>query len=123
MILFVTLMLATFILGPTLFLLLLGSQAMGGMIADFTSMSLYTGTGSDGGTSWMNSWTVFYWAWALSWSPFAGPFIARISKGRTVREVAFTGIGATSAATIPWVRSSVAPRCDTTTTERPTSAA
>jgi choline/carnitine/betaine transport len=102
MILFVALMLATFILGPTLFLLLLGSQAMGGMIADFTSMSLYTGAGGEGGTSWMNSWTVFYWAWALSWSPFAGLFIARISKGRTVREVAFTGIGATSAATIPW---------------------
>ncbi|WP_202614558.1 BCCT family transporter [Halostella litorea] len=102
MILFVILMAATFILGPTLFLLLLGSQAMGGMIADFTSMSLYTGAGGDGGTGWMNSWTVFYWAWALSWSPFAGLFIARISKGRTVREVAFTGIGATSAATIPW---------------------
>jgi len=50
----------------------------------------------------MNAWTVFYWAWALSWSPFAGLFIARISKGRTVREVAFTGIVATSAATIPW---------------------
>jgi choline-glycine betaine transporter len=45
---------------------------------------------------------VFYWAWALSWSPFAGLFIARISKGRTVREVAFTGIVATSGATIPW---------------------
>jgi len=102
MILFVALMLATFILGPTLFLLLLGSQAMGGMIADFTSMSLYTGAGNEAGTTWMNSWTVFYWAWALSWSPFAGLFIARISKGRTVREVAFTGIGATSAATIPW---------------------
>jgi len=102
MILFVVLMVATFILGPTLFLLLLGSQAMGGMIADFTSMSLYTGAGNDAGTTWMNSWTVFYWAWALSWSPFAGLFIARISKGRTVREVAFTGIGATSAATIPW---------------------
>ncbi|AHG01214.1 BCCT transporter (plasmid) [Halostagnicola larsenii XH-48] len=102
MILFVALMLATFILGPTLFLLLLGSQAIGGMIADFTSMSLYTGAGTDGGTQWMNDWTVFYWAWALSWSPFAGLFIARISKGRTVREVAFTGIGATSAATIPW---------------------
>jgi choline-glycine betaine transporter len=50
----------------------------------------------------MTAWTVFYWAWALSWSPFAGLFIARISKGRTVREVAFTGIVATSAATIPW---------------------
>ncbi|WP_137288567.1 BCCT family transporter [Natronorubrum halophilum] len=99
--LFVVLMLATFILGPTMFLLLLGSQAMGGMIGDFVSMSLYTGAG-EGGTGWVEAWTVFYWAWALSWSPFAGLFIARISKGRTIREVAFTGIVATSAATIPW---------------------
>lgn len=102
MILFAVLMLATFILGPTLFLLTLGSQAVGGMIADFTSMSLFAGVGTEGGTGWVNAWTVFYWAWALSWSPFAGLFIARISKGRTVREVAFTGIVATSAATIPW---------------------
>ncbi|WP_247002248.1 BCCT family transporter [Halosolutus gelatinilyticus] len=102
MVLFVVLMVATFFLGPTLFLLLLGSQAVGGMITDFVSMSLYTGAGDEGGTAWVNTWTVFYWAWALSWSPFAGLFIARISKGRTVREVAFTGIVATSAATIPW---------------------
>ncbi|USZ71011.1 BCCT family transporter [Natronosalvus halobius] len=107
MVLFVVLMLATFIVGPTLFLVLLGSQALGGMITDFVSMSLFTGAGPMGNgdpaaTEWMNAWTVFYWAWALSWSPFAGLFIARISKGRTVREVAFTGIVATSAATIPW---------------------
>ncbi len=101
MILFVGLMITTFIVGPTMFLLLLGSQAVGGMISDFTAMSLYTGAG-EGGTGWVEAWTVFYWAWALSWSPFAGLFIARISKGRTVREVAFTGIVATSAATIPW---------------------
>ncbi|WP_191219390.1 BCCT family transporter [Natrialba magadii] len=99
--LFVLLMVATFIVGPTMFLLLLGSQAIGGMISDFTAMSLYTGA-AEGGTGWVEAWTVFYWAWALSWSPFAGLFIARISKGRTVREVAFTGIVATSAATIPW---------------------
>jgi len=81
---------------------LMGTQAVGGMITDFISMSLFTGAGVEGGTEWANAWTVFYWAWALSWSPFAGLFIARISKGRTVREVAFTGIFATSAATIPW---------------------
>ncbi len=107
MILFVVLMMATFIVGPTLFLILLGTQAFSGMVTDFVSMSLFTGAGAFGAgnpeaTNWMNSWTVFYWAWALSWSPFAGLFIARISKGRTVREVAFTGIVATSAATIPW---------------------
>jgi len=107
MVLFVVLMLATFVVGPTLFLVLLGTQAFGGMVTDFVSMSLFTGAGpmgagDPGPTGWMNAWTVFYWAWALSWSPFAGLFIARISKGRTVREVAFTGIVATSGATIPW---------------------
>ena len=102
MILFVILMIATLIVGPTAFLVLMGTQAIGGMFNDFVAMSLFTGAGVDGGTSWMNSWTVFYWAWALSWSPFAGLFIARISRGRTVREVAFTGIAATSAASIPW---------------------
>jgi choline/carnitine/betaine transport len=107
MVLFVVLMLSTFLVGPTLFLLLLGTQAFGGMVSDFVAMSLFTGAGPMGAgsmesTNWMNAWTVFYWAWALSWSPFAGLFIARISKGRTVREVAFTGIVATSAATIPW---------------------
>jgi len=107
MILFVVLMFTTFIVGPTLFLVLLGTQAFGGMVSDFVSMSLFTGAGPMGAgdgsaTGWINAWTVFYWAWALSWSPFAGLFIARISKGRTVREVAFTGIVATSGATIPW---------------------
>ncbi|WP_435180831.1 BCCT family transporter [Halorussus sp. AFM4] len=102
MIMFVALMLVTFVVGPSVFLMLLGTQAVGGMITDFVSMSLFTGAGNPSATEWMNSWTVFYWAWALSWSPFAGLFIARISKGRTVREVAFTGIVATSAATIPW---------------------
>ncbi|UIP01427.1 BCCT family transporter (plasmid) [Halobaculum sp. CBA1158] len=107
MIVFVGLMFVTFLVGPTLFLVLVGTQAFGGMITDFVSMSLFTGAGPMGAgdsaaTSWMNAWTVFYWAWALSWSPFAGLFIARISKGRTVREVAFTGIVATSGATIPW---------------------
>nr|WP_233340934.1 BCCT family transporter [Haloprofundus sp. MHR1] len=107
MILFGLLTVTTFIVGPSVFLVLLGTQAVGGMITDFVSMSLFTGAGAMGAgnpeaTEWMNAWTVFYWAWALSWSPFAGLFIARISKGRTVREVAFTGIIATSAATIPW---------------------
>ncbi len=102
MVLFGVLLVATLLVGPTIFLVLIGTQAIGGMISDFVAMSLFTGAGVEGGTEWTNAWTVFYWAWALSWSPFAGLFIARISRGRTVREVAFTGIVATSAATIPW---------------------
>ena len=100
MILFGALMLATLILGPTVRVLELSTQAVGGLVGDFFEMSLYTSF-AQGGT-WSNKWTVFYWAWPLAWSPFAGLFIARISRGRSVREVAFTGIGATAMATIPW---------------------
>ncbi len=47
-------------------------------------MSLFTAPGYEG--NWIGSWTVFYWAWWMSWSPFVAVFIARISKGRTIRE-------------------------------------
>lgn len=48
--------------------------------------ALRTGAGGGEGAAWLNSWTVFYWAWWISWSPFVGLFIARISKGRTIRQ-------------------------------------
>ncbi|MFC6823503.1 BCCT family transporter [Halopelagius fulvigenes] len=98
--LFAVLMVATLILGPTVRVLELSTQATGGLIGDWFKMSLFTHFA--GGGEWSNAWTVFYWAWPLAWSPFAGLFIARISRGRSVREVAFTGIVATSLATIPW---------------------
>jgi choline/carnitine/betaine transport len=98
--LFAVLMVATLILGPTARVLELGTQATGGLLGDWFRMSLFTDY--TGGGEWSNAWTVFYWAWPLAWSPFAGLFIARISRGRSVREVAFTGIVATSLATIPW---------------------
>ena len=53
---------------------------------DGTPDRLVEGTFASGPASWMNSWTVFYMAWWISWAPFVGMFIARISKGRTVRE-------------------------------------
>ena len=42
--------------------------------------------GAFGGSEWLNSWTIFYWAWWISWAPFVGTFLARISRGRTIRE-------------------------------------
>ena len=48
--------------------------------------SFRTGAFSDEGREWLNSWTVFYWAWWISWSPFVGMFIARVSRGRSIRE-------------------------------------
>lgn len=70
--------------GPTLFVLGSFVQTLGYYIATLPTLSFWTETFE--GTDWQNSWTVFYWGWWVSWSPFVGIFIARISKGRTVRE-------------------------------------
>jgi choline-glycine betaine transporter len=102
MVLFFVLMIATLIFGPTTRILEIGTQAVGGFVGDFFAMSLFTQAAAAGADKWVNAWTVFYWLWPLAWSPFAGLFIARISRGRSVREVAFAGIGATAMATIPW---------------------
>lgn len=77
------------LLGPTLFLINLTLGAGGQYILHFLPMSLYTGIGDK--TNWLGSWTIFYWAWWMAWAPFVAVFIARISKGRSIRQlVAFT---------------------------------
>ncbi len=70
--------------GPTVYILSALTQSTGFYLAHFAQLSLWTETFKD--TNWQGGWTVFYWAWWISWSPFVGMFIARISKGRTVRE-------------------------------------
>jgi len=77
---------ALFILlvGPTVFILSGFTQSLGYYAANFIEMSFWTETFSN--TNWQGSWTLFYWAWWISWSPFVGMFIARISKGRSVKE-------------------------------------
>jgi choline/carnitine/betaine transport len=77
-------MLFLLVLGPTVFLLSAFTQNLGYYATIFPKLSLWTETFRD--TNWQGSWTVFYWAWWISWSPFVGMFIARISKGRTVKE-------------------------------------
>ncbi|MFW5874288.1 MAG: BCCT family transporter, partial [Verrucomicrobiota bacterium] len=72
------------IAGPTIYILSGLTQNIGFYLTNLPEMSLWTETFRD--TNWQGSWTVFYWAWWISWSPFVGMFIARISKGRTVRE-------------------------------------
>ncbi|MGA8987409.1 BCCT family transporter [Aeromicrobium sp.] len=75
------------ILGPTLFLLRSFVQNLGGYAADIVPLSFNTSAfaGKDG-IEWQGAWTTFYWGWWMSWAPFVGVFIARISKGRTIRE-------------------------------------
>lgn len=72
------------IAGPTVYILSGFTQNIGYYISNFIEMSSWTETFRN--SNWQGSWTIFYWAWWISWSPFVGMFIARISKGRTVRE-------------------------------------
>lgn len=75
-----------FVFGPTLFFLNLTTNAVGDYLANFLQMNLYTGGSSEGAMGWLGGWTIFYWAWWIAWAPFVAQFIARISKGRTIRE-------------------------------------
>jgi len=72
------------IAGPTVYILSGFTQNLGYYLSNFIEMSTWTETFRN--TNWQGAWTIFYWAWWISWSPFVGMFIARISKGRTVRE-------------------------------------
>ncbi|MFN3765011.1 MAG: BCCT family transporter [Aliihoeflea sp.] len=72
------------IAGPTLYIFDSFVENMGNYINEFVYFSFWSEAYS--GTNWQVGWTIFYWAWWISWSPFVGIFIARISRGRTVRE-------------------------------------
>ena len=84
MILAAVFMLFLLLIGPTVYILSGFTQNLGYYVTLFPKLSLWTETFRD--SNWQGSWTVFYWAWWISWSPFVGMFIARISKGRTVKE-------------------------------------
>ncbi|MGO3895519.1 BCCT family transporter, partial [Brevibacterium aurantiacum] len=81
------LLIAVLLLGPTLFLFQNLIESLGVYLANFFNMTFDVGayTGEEG-AEWASSWTIFYWGWWISWAPFVGVFIARISRGRTVRE-------------------------------------
>lgn len=79
--------LTVFVLGPTVAILDTFSNTLGSYLSELVRMSLRLTPFRD--SDWIGSWTVFYWAWWISWSPFVGLFIARISRGRTIREFLF----------------------------------
>jgi glycine betaine transporter len=84
MLLAVLLLLFILVLGPAVFIAKTFTDALGAYLYNFIPMSL--DSGAFGGGKWLNSWTIFYWAWWISWAPFVGTFLARISRGRTIRE-------------------------------------
>ncbi len=86
MILAVILMTVALFMGPTIKIMNTFTETVGAYMQDFLRMSARTGMGDPSQAAWINKWTLFYWSWWLAWSPFVGVFIARISKGRTIRE-------------------------------------
>ncbi len=75
-----------FIVGPTLFLVDSLGQNIGTYLTNLIALSTWTESYGPVEAGWQHEWTVFYWAWWIAWSPFVGMFIARISKGRTIRQ-------------------------------------
>ncbi|KNX39185.1 choline transporter [Luteipulveratus halotolerans] len=87
MVLALALALFVFVVGPTVFILDLLPTSFGSYIDNLPGMAARTDASGDAELAkWLSSWTVFYWAWWISWTPFVGMFIARISRGRTIRQ-------------------------------------
>ncbi len=75
-----------FVVGPTVFIMGTFTTTVGDYLTQLPAMSFNTGVYDSTASSWLGGWTIFYWAWWISWTPFVGMFIARISKGRTIRQ-------------------------------------
>ncbi|MFJ9695217.1 BCCT family transporter [Kitasatospora sp. NPDC101183] len=93
-------MLFVFVFGPSVFVLDSIPATVGGYLSNLLGMSTQTGALTD--ENWLGSWTIFYWAWWLSWAPFVGTFIARISRGRTIRQFLLGVLLVPSGATVIW---------------------
>jgi choline/carnitine/betaine transport len=87
MVLALTLAIFVFVVGPTVFILNLLPTTLGEYAAQIATMSARSAASGDAATeTWLSSWTIFYWAWWISWSPFVGMFLAHISRGRSIRQ-------------------------------------
>lgn len=92
-----------FVLGPTVAVLNMVPTAIGNYLQSFFEMAARTADSADGTAGeWLSGWTIFYWAWWISWSPFVGMFLARISRGRTVREFIVGVTLIPAAVTVVW---------------------
>lgn len=80
------LLLFVLILGPTVYLIGSFTEGIGTYINSFFSLTFNTHVYEENTQPWFYDWTILYWAWWISWSPYVGLFIAKISKGRTIRE-------------------------------------
>lgn len=88
----ILLMLFILLVGPTVYLLGTFSESVGNYLSNFISLTFNTYSYEPEKQAWFSNWTILYWAWWISWSPYVGLFIAKISKGRTIREFIFAVI-------------------------------
>ncbi|MCX6462614.1 MAG: BCCT family transporter [Pseudonocardiales bacterium] len=103
MVLAAVLAVVVFVGGPTILILNLLPTAIGDYAGNLSEMAARTAaTGGDGTAEWLAGWTVFYWAWWISWTPFVGMFIARISRGRSIRQFITGVILIPSAVSLVW---------------------
>ncbi|MEU4801441.1 BCCT family transporter [Actinosynnema sp. NPDC023587] len=103
MVLAVVLAVFVFVVGPSVFVLNLIPTAIGDYFRELADMAGRTAaSGGDATEAWLAGWTIFYWAWWISWTPFVGMFIARISRGRTIRQFVAGVIGVPSAVSLVW---------------------
>ncbi len=100
MVLAVLLVVFLLFVGPTVFILNNFVESIGGYFSRLVPMGFRTAAFGD--AQWLAAWTIFYWAWWISWTPFVGTFIARISRGRTVREFVFGVLVVPSIVTFVW---------------------
>jgi choline/glycine/proline betaine transport protein len=100
-ILSVILLAFVFILGPTLFIVTTFGEGLKNYFSNIVYFSYWSEWVAT--TDWKANWTIFYWGWWIAWAPFVGLFIARISKGRTIREFILGGLFAPVLATFIWL--------------------
>ena len=91
MVLTKTLLLFVLLAGPTLFILKMATNSMGLLVSQFLRMNTWTDPLTE--SRFIEDWTVFYWAWWVAIGPFMGIFVARISEGRTIRQIVFGTLG------------------------------
>ncbi len=97
----VALLVFVLLTGPTLFLLRFLVEGVGDYLQHLPSLSLWNDAVAQSG--WQDAWTIFYWGWWISWAPFVGLFIARVSRGRTVREFVAGALLAPTLAGFVWL--------------------
>ena len=97
----VLLLVLVVVLGPTIFIFQSFVQNTGNYLYSFLEISSWTESYT--GNDWQNAWTVFYWGWWIAWSPFVGMFIARISKGRSIKEFILGVLIVPSIITFFWI--------------------